>query len=44
MFRFIMNIIRFRVGQKATKKMARGVGLKWLSKPLGLLGGFKATR
>lgn len=44
MLKFLGNIIRFRLGQKAAKKTARAVGLKWISKPIGLFGGLKAVR
>lgn len=44
MIRFLMNVVRFRMGQKAGKKVARSMGLRWISKPLGLLAGIKATR
>ena len=44
MLKFLGNIIRFRIGQKAAKKTARAIGLKWFSKPIGVLGGIKAVR
>lgn len=44
MFKFIWSIVKFRMGQKAAKKTARAIGLKWLSKPVGLIGGLKAVR
>ncbi len=44
MIKFLMNIVRYRMGQRAGKKMARAMGLRWMSKPLGVLAGFKATR
>jgi hypothetical protein len=44
MFRFLMNVIRFRLGQKAGKKVAKRIGLRWMAKPIGLITGVKATR
>lgn len=44
MFRFLMNVVRFRIGQKAGKKVARRIGLRWIAKPIGLITGVKATR
>lgn len=44
MFKFLMNIVKFRLGQKAAKKTARSLGLKWFSKPLGVIGGLKSVR
>lgn len=44
MIRFLMNVFRFRMGQKAGKKVARSMGLRWVSKPIGILAGIKATR
>lgn len=44
MFRFLTNVIRFRIGQRAGKKVARRIGLRWMAKPIGLIAGVKATR
>ena len=44
MFRFLINIARFRLGRRAGKKLAKSMGMRWLAKPIGVLSGIKATR
>ncbi|MDX1582394.1 MAG: hypothetical protein R3338_02230 [Thermoanaerobaculia bacterium] len=44
MFRFVINALRFRLGQRAGRKFARSIGLRWLSGPIGFFSGLKALR
>jgi hypothetical protein len=44
MLRMIKRLVFFRLGQKATKKVARGVGLRGFAPIAGLIGGFRMMR
>jgi hypothetical protein len=44
MWRFIKQLLAFRVGQKSTKGAARMLGFGKIGTVLGLIGGFRAMK
>ena len=41
---FLKKLLMFRIGQKAAKGFARGLGLKRTAPVIGVVGGFKHMR
>ena len=41
---FLKQVLMFRIGQKAAKGFARGLGLKHAAALIGVVGGFKHMR
>ena len=44
MLNFLKKLLMFRVGQKATRGVARSIGLGRIATILGLIGGYKHMR
>jgi hypothetical protein len=44
MWRFLKQLLAFRVAQKSTRGAARMLGFKRIAMVLGLIGGFRAMK
>ena len=44
MYRFLRNVLMFRIGQKTSRGFARTIGLDSLAAIVGVIGGIKYMR